>query len=80
MIGTVVKRALRGWVPALAILLAAAGGAPANARTWSEAVAAYAAGDYAAAYRGFRSHAERGDASAQYRLGVMYYLGRGVAA
>ena len=67
MVETVVKRALRGWVPALAVLLAAAGGAPANARTWSESVAAYAAGDYAAA-------------SAQYRLGVMYYLGRAVAA
>ena len=41
-------------------------------------MAAYERGDYATAYRGFRSLAERGAASAQYNLGVMYTNGRGV--
>ena len=49
------------------------------AQTFDEAVAAYERGDYATAYRGFKSHAERGDAEAQYRLGSMYRNGIGVA-
>ena len=42
-------------------------------------VAAYQRGDFAAAFQLFRPLAERGDASAQSNLGVMYEQGRGVA-
>ena len=52
---------------------------PAPAQTLAEAFAAYQRGDHAAAARGFRMYAERGDASAQFMLGNMYHLGRGVA-
>ena len=79
IIGTLVKRALRMRVPAIVISLAAAAALPAIAQTWSESVAAYVGRDFATAYRGFRNHAEQGHAPAQYRLGVMYYLGHGVS-
>jgi hypothetical protein len=42
-------------------------------------VAAYQRGDFAAAFQLFQPLAERGDASAQSNLGVMYEQGRGVA-
>jgi uncharacterized protein len=42
-------------------------------------IAAYLHGDFAAALRLFQPLAERGDASAQCNLGVMYEQGRGVA-
>ncbi len=45
---------------------------------WDEGVAAYKRGDYATALREFRPLAERGDAKAQYGLGVMYLNGQGV--
>ncbi|MFQ5619315.1 MAG: tetratricopeptide repeat protein [Rhodospirillales bacterium] len=45
---------------------------------FSEGVAAYKRGDYAAALRELRPLAERGDAKAQYGLGVMYTKGLGV--
>ena len=41
-------------------------------------MAAYDRGDYATAVRGFLVHAEQGDATAQYKLGVMYNYGWGV--
>ena len=50
----------------------------APAQTFEEAVAAYERGDYAAAYRGFRVHAEQGGAAAQFNLGLMYHHGKGV--
>ena len=40
--------------------------------------AAYNQGDYATALREFSQLAERGDAGAQYKLGVMHYYGEGV--
>ncbi|MEW5912716.1 MAG: tetratricopeptide repeat protein [Thermodesulfobacteriota bacterium] len=43
-----------------------------------EANAAYHRGDYATAYREFKPLAAKGDAVAQYNLGVMYYKGQGV--
>ena len=46
--------------------------------TMEEAVAASRRGDHGAALIGFRFHAERGNATAQYNLGVMYEYGRGV--
>ncbi len=45
---------------------------------FDEGVAAYNRGDYATALREFRPLAERGDAKAQYHLGVMYSKGEGV--
>ncbi len=41
-------------------------------------VEAYDRGDYAAALRAWRTAAERGDADAQYNIGQIYKLGRGV--
>ena len=41
-------------------------------------VDAYEKGDYATALKEFRPLAERGDARAQFRLGVMYTMGQGV--
>lgn len=43
-----------------------------------EGKAAYKRGDYATAIREFRPFAEQGNAVAQYNLGVMYQLGRGI--
>ena len=36
------------------------------------------AGDYAKAYREFKALADQGQAFAQYAIGSMYYLGKGV--
>ena len=47
--------------------------------TFDESYAALSRGDYATALNGFRTLAERGDADAQYNLGVMYANGEGVA-
>ena len=62
-----------------AICLATALAFPAIAGPSDDANTAYASGDYAAALRLWRELAEKGDASAQSRLGVMYRDGRGVA-
>ena len=51
---------------------------PAAPQILAEATAAYKRGDYGAAHRGFLRHAERGNAKAQYKLGVMYAKGEGV--
>ena len=47
--------------------------------TFIAAVAAYERGDYKIAIRGFRLHAEKGNASAQFRIGDMYAKGEGVS-
>ena len=78
IVGRLVQRTIRVCVPAIVIWLAVAGGFPAVAQTWSESVTAYERGDYAIAYRGFRLHAEQGDAGGQYYLGLMYVYGFGV--
>lgn len=44
----------------------------------SDATGAYAAGDYAKAAKLYGPLAEKGNAEAQYNLGVMYRAGRGV--
>ena len=62
----------------VALLLAVMGTLPAAAQTMEEARAAYARGDHATALRGFRVHAEQGDAEAQFSLGLMYDKGEGV--
>ena len=43
-----------------------------------EAMVAYNQRDYATALREFQPLAERGDSTAQYRIGRMYYYGQGV--
>lgn len=43
-----------------------------------EGLAAYERGDYVTAFQEFKPLAEQGDASAQYSLGMLYRLGRGV--
>jgi TPR repeat protein len=45
---------------------------------FEEGVAAYSKGDYAAAHRIFLKEAQKGNASAQYKLGYMYANGQGV--
>ena len=45
---------------------------------WEEGKAAYVRGDYATALREWRPLAEKGDATAQYNLGIMYEKGWGV--
>lgn len=46
---------------------------------WDEGLAAYDQGDYATALREFQPLAEKGHAESQFKLGVMYFNGRGVA-
>jgi len=43
-----------------------------------DAQAAYERDDYATAYRLYKPLAEQGDASSQFKLGIMYHNGRGV--
>ena len=52
---------------------------PVDAPTLAEAVAAYKRRDYATALKGYRFHAERGDAAVQTNLGLLYANGQGVA-
>ena len=51
---------------------------PVDAPTFAEAVAAYRRGDHVTAAKGYRAHAEKGHADAQYNLGLMYMNGQGV--
>ena len=79
MLQTCVKnRLIRRGIVALALLAVLPGPPVAAAQTFDEAVAAYERGDYATAMRGFRVHAEQGNAGAQVALGVMYDRGEGV--
>ena len=72
------NRLIRRGIVALALLVALTGTLVAAGQTFDEAVAAYGRGDYATAMRGFRVHADQGDAVAQFGLGVMYDDGEGV--
>jgi hypothetical protein len=47
---------------------------------FDEGQAAYKKGDYATAYKEFKTLADRGDSDAQWYLDVMYALGVGFAA
>ena len=60
----------------IAVLLGSAG--EGRSGDLNKGVDAYDKGDYATALREFEPLAERGDASAQYNLGMMYTIGRGV--
>jgi len=62
----------------LAFMLVAMAGA-AVAGPLDDAAVAYQRGDYAAAMLLFKPLADRGDAVAQYRVGLMYFHGEGVS-
>ena len=49
-----------------------------NAGTYDIAVEAYEARDYKTAFKEFKISADNGDTEAQFQLGYMYELGRGV--
>ena len=51
---------------------------PLSAQNFGAGVAAYEAGDFATALENFQPLAEQGDAFAQYNVGLMYEIGRGV--
>ena len=76
-------RKTKKWVTAnfvfAARLLSIMVGIRASAQTFEAAVVAYNRRKYSKALRGFRVHAEQGNATAQFRLGVMYSRGEGVA-
>ena len=79
MLQTRIKnRLIRRGIVALALLATLPGAPVAAGQTFDEAVAAYGRGDYATALIGFLIHAEQGDASAQFNLGLMYANGEGV--
>jgi uncharacterized protein len=71
-----VGQLLRATLMLLFMLMAMAGAATAGQFEVGEA--AYARGDYTTALRLFRPLANQGNASAQLRLGFMYYSGQGV--
>lgn len=75
--GTFAPRFIRRFMPTVALLLALA--TPAAAQDFDAGWEAYVRGDYDDALRVFLVWADQGDADAQYRLGVMYDLGQGVA-
>jgi TPR repeat protein len=72
--GGLMRALLRASLVSLALVLAA----PAAGQDLQKGVEAAAHGDYAAALREFRPLAERGNAVAQYNLGIMYENGDGV--
>ena len=79
MLQTCIKnRLIRRGIVALALLAVLLGIPVAAAQTFDEAIGAFIRRDYATAIRGFRVHAEQGDASAQFSLGVMYANGEGI--
>jgi uncharacterized protein len=60
-------------------LMLAVGGGVATAGPDEDGSAAYGRGDYATALRLFRPLADQGSTQAQYKIGLMYYSGEGVA-
>lgn len=64
---------------AIAVVLGMTGAAGPASAGFAEGMAAYRVADYETAYREFLPLAERGIAAAQYKLGLMYQNGRGVA-
>ena len=66
------------WARLLLAVVVVLVAAPAWAADLQAGVEAYNRGDYATALKEWRPLAEHGDALAQYNLGVMYFMGRGV--
>jgi len=69
------KAILQSGFLALAIIALAV---PANAGPFEDGVAAYQAGEYAAALNFWRPLAEQGEADVQFNVGLMYDKGKGV--
>lgn len=63
-------------IVAALVMMGATGGSAPTAK--DRAMEAYQGEDYIAARDAFIPLAEKGDVDAQYRLGVMYYLGQGI--
>ena len=61
------------------LALALSTGAPVNAASLEDAVAAYRSADYTTAFQVYRSLADQGLAVAQFNLGLMYANGQGVS-
>ena len=79
MLQTRIKnRPIRCGIVILALLAVLPGTPVVAEQTFDKAVAAYERRDYVTAMRGFRVHAEQGNAEAQVALGVMYDRGEGV--
>ena len=72
------KNALRYLVIAIAVA-AAASSLPSMAEPLEEGMAAYTENDYVTTIKLWRPLAEQGVAAAQYRLGILYAEGKGVA-
>ena len=70
---------MNAWIPRSAITLVAAFAAAAIAGPLEDGQAAYQEKDYLKAVELWRPLAQAGDREAQYRLGVMYAEGKGVA-
>ena len=68
---------MKKWIFCVATILALCSGVS-NATALDDAVAAYDRGDYVRAIRLWRPMAEKGNALAQFSLGIMYANGRGV--
>ena len=62
----------------LMTLATQAGAAPISAQDFEKGVAAFNSGDYATAFKEFKSLADAGGKTSQYNLGVMYENGQGV--
>ncbi len=71
------ERAVKCLLLALAVLCLLA--SPAAAQDYNKGANAYARGDFAAALQEWRPLAEKDNVSAQFNLGQMYFLGRGVS-
>lgn len=72
---------MKGFPAAVAFLasfLLVVAPAPVHADLFADADAAYRAGDFATAFRITETLAEKGDAKAQYALGIFYQQGKGV--
>ena len=60
------------------LLLTLLVGNPAFSADWKKGVAAYQSGNFATALRKWTPLAEQGDAAAQFNLGILYRLGKGL--
>ncbi len=77
MSGVVREKGIKRQMLAFAVLCLLA--TPAAAQDYNKGATAYARGDFAAALQEWRPLAEQGNASAQFNLGQMYFLGRGIS-
>jgi TPR repeat protein len=60
------------------LLLTLLVGTPAFSADWDKGLTAYESGNFATALRKWTPLAEQGDAAAQFNLGILYRLGKGL--